>query len=93
MFTDDINHWLHALRLRDICLSYNCRDYQGHRVTKTAYRKFFGLNDLPDVYNGMMYFRWSQTAVDFFKTAKISTLIGTQSSKNYYVVIKTPPLM
>ena len=70
LFTDDINHWLHALRLRDVCLSYNCRDYQGHRVTKTAYRKFFELNDLPDVYNGMMYFRWSQTAVDFFKTAK-----------------------
>ena len=70
MFTDDIDHWLHALRLRDVCLSYNCRDYQGHRVTKTAYRKFFELNDLPDVYNGMMYFRYSQTAVDFFKTAK-----------------------
>ena len=70
LFTCDIGHWLHALRLRDVCLSFNCRDYQGRRVIKSSYRKLFEVNDLPDIYNGMMYFRYSQTAVDFFKTAK-----------------------
>lgn len=70
LFTRDIGHWLPALRLRDICLSFNCRDYQGQRVIKSPYRKLFEVNDLPDVYNGMMYFRYSQPAVDFFKIAK-----------------------
>lgn len=70
LFTTDISHWLDALRLRDICFSYNCRDHQNQLVTKTAYRKLFKLNDLPDIYNGMMYFRYSQTAVDFFRLAK-----------------------
>lgn len=70
LFTRDIAHWVHALRLRDICLSYNCKNYQGQRVFKSPYRKLFSANDLPNVYNGMMYFRYSQTAVDFFKLAK-----------------------
>lgn len=70
LFTRDIGHWIHALRLRDVCLSYNCRDYQGKIITKSPYRKLFTANDLPDVYNGLMYFRYSQTAVNFFKLAK-----------------------
>lgn len=70
LFTSDIGHWMHALRLRDLCLSYNCRDYQGNIIKKSPYRKIFTVNDLPDVYNGMMYFRYSQTAVDFFRLAK-----------------------
>ena len=72
LFTRDISHWLSALRLRDVCLSYNCRDHQGNLIDKSPYRKLFGVNDLPDVYNGMMYFRYTQTAVDFFKIAKSS---------------------
>ena len=70
LFTRDIGHWLSALRLRDVCLSYNCRDHQGNLIDRSPYRKLFEVNDLPDVYNGMMYFRYTQTAVDFFKLAK-----------------------
>lgn len=70
LFTRDIGHWIPAMRLRDVCLSYHCRDYQGNIIDKSPYRKIFAANDLPDVYNGMMYFRYSQTAVDFFKLAK-----------------------
>ena len=70
LFTRDVSHWLHALRHRDICFSYHCRDYKDNVVTKTSYRKIFELNDLPDIYNGMYYFRYSQTSANFFKTAK-----------------------
>jgi hypothetical protein len=35
-----------------------------------AYRKTFDDNHLPDVYNGLMYFRFTQTAKNFFDTAK-----------------------
>jgi hypothetical protein len=33
------------------------------------YRQLFDDNNLPDVYNGLMYFRYSQTAADFFRAA------------------------
>jgi len=70
LFTGDISHWLPALRLKEICLSYHCRDHHNNIVEDSAYRNLFKINDLPDVYNGMMYFRFSQTATDFFKTAR-----------------------
>jgi len=70
LFTRDISHWLTALRLRDICFSYHCRDYQGNVKTTTDYRKIFEVNNLPDIYSGMYYFRYTQTATEFFKLAK-----------------------
>ena len=70
LFTRDITHWLDALRLLDICFSYNCRDYQGQLVTSTPYRKLFELNDLPNIYTGMYYFRFTKTAANFFTTVK-----------------------
>jgi len=70
LFTKDISHWLHALRMRDICLSYHCKDYQGNTITKTNYRKLFEINHLPDIYSGMYYFRYTQPASEFFKLVK-----------------------
>ena len=70
VFTRDITHWLDALRLKDICFSYHCRDYQGRTVTRTPYRQAFTLNNLPDIYTGMYYFRYSQTAAEFFTVVK-----------------------
>ena len=70
LFTRDISHWLPALRLQDVCLSVNCKNYLGRTVTKSIYRQTFNINDLPNVYNGLMYFRYSQTATDFFRLAK-----------------------
>lgn len=71
LFTRDISHWLYALRLRDVCFSYNCKNYQQQTITNTPYRKLFELNDLPNVYSGMYYFRFSQTAAEFFKIARL----------------------
>jgi hypothetical protein len=70
LFTMDISHWLTALRLRDVCFSYHCRDYQGNVKTITNYRKLFEVNNLPDIYSGMYYFRYTQTSAEFFKLAK-----------------------
>jgi len=70
LFTRDISHWIHALRLRDVCLSVNCQNYQGNTVTKNIYRRTFEINNLPNIYNGLMYFRYSQTASDFFRLAR-----------------------
>lgn len=70
LITRDISHWLHAFRLRDVVLSTGCRDYKQELSSNRAYRRLFDINDLPDVYNGLMYFRYSKTAARFFQIAK-----------------------
>lgn len=64
-----IDHWWNSFRLRDVVLSYGCKDYKQNMSLSRRYRKFFDDNNLPDVYNGLMYFRYSKTAADFFRTA------------------------
>jgi hypothetical protein len=65
----DIGHWWHTFRLRDVVLSNGCRDYQERISVNKRYRRIFESNDLPDVYNGLMYFRFSETASRFFRLA------------------------
>ncbi len=64
-----IDHWWETFRLKDIILSNGCRDYQQNVATSRKYRRLFDDNELPDVYNGLMYFRYTQTAADFFRLA------------------------
>jgi hypothetical protein len=66
IFTRSIEHWWPAFRLRDLVLSTGCRDYQQRLSSNRTYRRLFDDNELPDVYNGLMYFRYSQTAAEFF---------------------------
>lgn len=70
LFTRSIDHWWTAFRLRDVVLSLGCRDYQGNIGKSRRYRQVFDDNSLPDTYNGLMYFRYSQTAYDFFVVAR-----------------------
>ena len=69
LFSRNIMHWLNAFRLRDVVLSTGCKDYTGNKSDVRTYRRLFDVNELPDVYNGIMYFRYSKTAADFFKLA------------------------
>ena len=70
VITRDISHWWPAFRLRNIVLSTGCRDYIGKLSDTRAYRKLFDDNDLPDVYNGLMYFRYAPEAAEFFWWAR-----------------------
>jgi hypothetical protein len=70
LFTRSIDHWIHTFRLRDMVLSTGCRNYQQDHSNSRKYRKTFDDNNLPDVYNGLMYFRFTKTARDFFDTTK-----------------------
>lgn len=69
LFTRSIDHWWTAFRLSNVCLSTGCRNYQQDLSTVRKYRQVFDDNHLPDVYNGLMYFRFSQEAMRFFTTA------------------------
>lgn len=70
LFTRSIDHWWHSFRLKDVVLSTGCKNYLGKSSDVRDYRKFFDDNHLPDVYNGLMYFRFSQAALNFFSIAK-----------------------
>lgn len=66
VFTSSNDHWWSALRLKDVCLTSQVADFRGNRITSRRHRRLFDENLLPDVYAGMMYFRYSQFATEFF---------------------------
>ena len=70
LFTRSITHWWHAFRLRDIVLSVGTKNFKGDSATSRVYRRIFDANQLPDVYNGLMYFRYRETASEFFDIAE-----------------------
>lgn len=70
LFTRSIDHWWTAFRLRNICLSTDAKTFKGINSTIRKYRELFDENNLPDVYNGLMYFRFSQDAKNFFEAAR-----------------------
>lgn len=77
LFTTSIEHWLPAFRLRDVVLSTGCKNYTGNKSPVRTYRKLFDDNNLPDVYSGLMYFRYSKTSMDFFVVAQQLSLNWT----------------
>jgi hypothetical protein len=70
LFTRDIDHWWTALRLKNVVLATGCKNYWQLPSQVRKYRKVFDDNKLPDVYNGLMYFRYSQEAQRFFTAAR-----------------------
>jgi hypothetical protein len=66
VFTRSIAHWWTAFRLKDIVLSTGCKDYLQNNSNNREYRRLFDDNELPDIYNGLMYFRYSPNAAEFF---------------------------
>ena len=70
LFTRSIDHWWSAFRLKNVCLSTGAKNYKQEFSDIRQYRKVFDDNNLPDIYNGIMYFRFSREAAEFFTTAK-----------------------
>ena len=67
LFTHNIDHWWRMLRTRPMVISVGCRDWRGNRCTSRQYRKIFDLNHLPDVYSGLMYWRYTGEAAEYFR--------------------------
>ena len=57
LFPCSVDWWWNFLCQHDMIFSYHCRDYQDSIVTDSPYRKLHQQNSLPDVYNGLHYFR------------------------------------
>ena len=65
-----IDHWWDGLRLKNICFTHKVRDYKGKISKNRHYRKLWDDNNLPDYYNGVMYFRHCVESKEFFEDAK-----------------------
>ena len=65
-----IDHWWDALKDRDLVVSTHIRNFKQDISDIKAYRKFIVDNDLPEVYNGITYFRKSNFAKQFFETVR-----------------------
>ena len=70
VITRSISHWWTAFRLKNVVLSTGCKDYLQNISEVRQYRRLFDDNQLPDVYNGLMYFRYTQEAAEFFWLAE-----------------------
>ena len=66
LITSSIEHWWDMVQHRDIVVSTGCRDYYNKDSINRFYRKTFDVNNLPDVYNAITYWRLSSTAQEFW---------------------------
>ena len=73
LWTTNTDWWWNHLWQHDLIFSVDCRDYKDNIVKKTPYRQLFTRNQLPNLYNGLMYFRKSKKAQAFFDLARTIT--------------------
>jgi hypothetical protein len=70
LIVSPIDHWWTQFRHRDVVISTGCRDWKDNVSTARHYRRVFDINNLPDVYNAITYWRRSETAHEFFGWVK-----------------------
>lgn len=65
-----IDHWWTLFESRDVVISRGCRDFYDRPSRDRRYRRLFDVNELPDVYNAITYWRRSNTAQEFFSLVR-----------------------
>ena len=70
LWTTNTDWWWYHLWQHDLVFSVNCRNYRDDIVVDKVYRQLFLRNSLPNIYNGLMYFRKSKKAQIFFQIAE-----------------------
>ena len=70
IITSSIDHWWTLFEQRDVVVSQGCRDIYNQPAQSRYYRQLFDRNHLPDLYNAITYWRYSQTAQEFFNLVR-----------------------
>jgi len=73
LFNRNIDHWWSGLQQKDVCVTSRIVDYEGVESKCTAYRKLFVDNNLPMLYSGFTYFRYSTVSQRFFVYVRLLT--------------------
>ena len=66
LFTRNIDHWWKAMQQKDICCASHIRDHEGNVSESDYFRKLHKINNLPNLYSGFTYFRYTKLSMDFF---------------------------
>ena len=74
IWTDNTDWWWYHLWQHDLVFAVDCKNYNDQDVKNVSYRKLFVKNNLPNIYNGLTYFRRSIYAQQFFRTCEVITL-------------------
>jgi hypothetical protein len=74
LWNTNTDWWWNYLWQHDLVFSLDCLDYKEHVVKDKIYRPYHFKNILPNVYNGMTYFRKSSIAKKFFDICQAITL-------------------
>ena len=85
LFTQSTDWWWDILCQHDMVFSYNCLNYKDEIIKQTPYRKLFEQNSLPNIYNGLTYFRRSKRAQEFYDICQNLTL-NWQETKNKFLI-------
>lgn len=68
--TRSLDGWWNIVKDRDLHIATGCRNYKQQISKSRFYRQVFDKNNLPDVYNGITYFKKSNLAKEFYKIVK-----------------------
>lgn len=68
--TRSITHWWDVLEHRDLNICTTIRNHKNEISGERFYRQFIDKNNLPDTYNGLVYFKKSDVAKTFFQYVK-----------------------
>jgi hypothetical protein len=71
IFPTDVSHWWDILSQRDVWATTKVRTYKGEIVSSDYYRKYFTLNNLPNVYTAFFYFKKCELASELFAMNEI----------------------
>jgi len=66
ILTGSIDHWWTGMRHKDVLIATGCRNFYGEKSQERFYRRIFDYNNLPDVYNGITYWRLNEFSKQFF---------------------------
>ena len=66
IMTANLDHWWPILDQKDVVLTSQVETYWGETIQDRSQRQLFDINNLPDVYSGLYYFRRTLDAKKFF---------------------------
>ena len=70
IFTRNIDHWWGICQQKEVCCTIKVRDYEGKVADDSVFRALHKTNNLPSVYSGFTYFRYSRFSMEFFNLVR-----------------------
>jgi len=71
LFFNDIETWWNMMSTKDFWICNRVLNYRLETVDVDYYRKAFTINNLPDVYTGLMYFKKTTDTFELFKLVEL----------------------